>query len=68
MGLRTRSRNVLRNSILILASLTISVFAWGQHRTESGEQVEHGSNRDRSVTRATLALPPMDRVRATKTA
>ncbi len=57
MGLRTRSRNVLRNSILILASLTISVFAWGQHRTESGEQVEHGSNRDRSSNQGHAGAP-----------
>ncbi len=45
MNLRTRSRNALRTSILVFVSMTISVLAWGQHKTESGGQAEHGGGR-----------------------
>ncbi|MBZ5650584.1 MAG: hypothetical protein LAO18_08885 [Acidobacteriia bacterium] len=44
MSLHTRSRNLLRTSILVFASMTISVLAWAQHRTESGGQSEHAGN------------------------
>ena len=57
MDLRTRCRNVLRRSILVLASLTISVFAWGQHQTESGGQIEHGSNPGRSSNQGHAGAP-----------
>ena len=63
MDLRTRSRNVLRNSILVLASLTISVFAWGQHGQESGDRLSMGVIQTAPVARATQARPVMDRVR-----
>ena len=36
MNSPTRSRNILRTSVLIFASLTISVLAWGQHRDSGG--------------------------------
>ncbi len=44
----TRSRDVLRTSILVLASLAISGLAWGQHGQESRGQGEHGGNPGRS--------------------
>jgi hypothetical protein len=44
MNQPTRCRNVIRKSILLLASIAISTFAWGQqHRTESKEPAEHAS-------------------------
>jgi len=43
MNLRTRSRDVLRTSILVFVSMTISVLAWGQHRDSTG-QGEHAGN------------------------
>jgi hypothetical protein len=47
MNLPTRSRNILPTSILVFASLTISLLAWGQHG-ESGGQGEHAGNPGRS--------------------
>ena len=47
MNSPTRSRNILRTSILVFASLTISVLAFGQHR-DSGGQGEHASTPGRS--------------------
>ncbi len=47
MNLRTRSRDLLRTSILVFVSVTISVLAWGQHRMESGGQGEHAGNSGR---------------------
>ena len=47
MNLPTRSRRILRTSILVFASLTISVLAWGQHR-DSGGHGEHAGNPGRS--------------------
>jgi hypothetical protein len=44
MNLLTRSRNILRTSILVFASLTISVLAFGQHRDSGG----HAGNPGRS--------------------
>jgi hypothetical protein len=44
MDLGTRSRNVFQKSILVLACMAISVFAWGQHKTESKDTAEHASN------------------------
>jgi hypothetical protein len=47
MNLRAGSRNVIRKSILLFASMAISAFAWGQHKTEpkSGPKppTEHAS-------------------------
>ena len=48
MDLCTGSRNVLRTSILVLASLAISGLAWGQHGQESRGQGEHEGNAGRS--------------------
>ena len=47
MNLPSNSRNIVRTSILVFASLTISLLAWGQHR-ESGRQGEHAGNPGRS--------------------
>ena len=43
MNSPTRSRDILRTSILVFASLSISLPAWGQHR-ESRGQGEHAGN------------------------
>ena len=47
MNLPIRSRDILRTSILVLASLTITLPAWGQHK-EAGGQGEHAGNPGRS--------------------
>ncbi len=43
MNQRTGSRNVMRNSIFLLASIAISTFAWGQHVVESKAPAGHAS-------------------------
>jgi hypothetical protein len=43
MSLSMGSRKIARNSILVLASMAISVFAWGQHKEESKGSAPHES-------------------------
>jgi hypothetical protein len=43
MNLRTRNRNVIWKPILLFASIAISAFAWGQHKTELNAPTEHAS-------------------------
>src|ERR1039458_2563051 len=43
MSLHMGSRNIARKLILVLASMAITVFAWGQHKQESKAPAQHAS-------------------------
>jgi len=43
MSLGINGHNITRNMIIVLASLAISVFAWGQHKEESKGPAQHES-------------------------
>ena len=67
MDLCTGSRNVLRTSILVLASLAISGLAWGQHGQESRGQGEHEGNAGRSGGQGHEGVPAVNRVPVART-
>src|SRR5271163_154722 len=58
MNLRKRSRNVTRKSILLLAAIAISAFAWGQHTPVSKGPTEHASKPTPAASTAKAPIHP----------